>query len=367
MSVLASLNGIPRLSTAQAKSVSSATTRPSLRVVDASGRLVHPARGPQLVIIIPALNEEQTIGQIIRRIPRELEGVDRVEVVVVNDGSSDRTCELARAEGGIVVSHPRPCGVGTAFQTGLRKAFELGADVVLSIDGDGQFAPEDIPKLLQPVLSGEADFATASRFKDPALTPDMPWIKKWGNRQISRLISGLTGAKYYDVSCGMRVYGRDAALSLSLLGAFTYTHEVFLHLTSKRMRISEVPIRVRGEREFGKSRVASNLFRYGKNTLKIIFRCYRDYYPLKFFGWIAALFFLVGAPVLAFFLWHYVSTGSFAPHKWAAFVGGGMLVGAAASIFMGILGDMLNRQRLYLEEILYHSRSLVARDSRREP
>jgi glycosyltransferase involved in cell wall biosynthesis len=318
------------------------------------------------VVIVPALNEERTIVDVVRRIPREITGVDLIDVVVVDDGSTDATGELARAEGAIVVRHPRPCGVGAAFQSGLRKVFELGGDLAVNIDGDGQFAPEDIPELIAPVLSGEADFATASRFKDPALTPKMPPIKRWGNSQVSRLISHLTGTKYYDVSCGMRAYGREAALSLSLLEPFTYTHEVFLHLTSKRMKIAEVPIEVRGEREFGTSRVASSILRYAKNTLKIIFRCYRDYYPLRFFGWIAAFCMSIGLPVLSFFVWHYVSTGRFNPHTWAGVLGGGIVFAGMVSLFMGVLGDMLNRQRVYLEEIQYHIRSLVANDSRRK-
>lgn len=328
-------------------------------------RLLRP-NDPRLVVVMPALNEERTIGDVIRRIPRSIPGIESVVVVVVNDGSTDRTAEIARREGVVVVSHPRPWGVGAAFQTGLRQVFQLGGDVVLSIDADGQFAPEDIPKVIAPILRGEADFATASRFADPALVPDMPWLKRWGNRQVSRLVSGLVGARYYDVSCGMRAYGKHAALSLSLLEPFTYTHEVFLHLSSKRMKIVEVPIAVRGKREFGTSRVAGNLFRYGRNALKIIFRSYRDYYPLKFFGSLAAVCLALGLPLLGFCLFHYLRTGSFSPHKWAGFVGSGMSFAAIVFLLMGVLGDMLNRQRIYLEEILYHARSLIAQGNRRD-
>jgi glycosyltransferase involved in cell wall biosynthesis len=347
----------------------SATLRPSPSTPaapkqDVALKLHRPAP-VHLVVIVPALNEEHTIVDVIRRIPRTMQGVDEVSVVVVDDGSTDRTAKLARAEGALVVSHPRPCGVGCAFQSGLRKVFELGGDLVVNIDGDGQFSPEDIPKLIAPVLSGVADFATASRFKDPALVPHMPWIKKWGNRRVAQLISHLTGTTYHDVSCGMRAYGRDAALSLSLLEPFTYTHEVFLHLTSKRMKIAEVPLVVRGQRQYGKSRVANSVLRYGHNTLKIVFRAYRDYYPLRFFGWIAALCCAIGIPLVAFFCHHYLSSGSFAPHKWAGIVGGAFLGGALASLFTGVLGDMLNRQRVYLEEIQYHIRALVAADNRR--
>jgi glycosyltransferase involved in cell wall biosynthesis len=239
----------------------------------------------------------------------------------------------------------------------LRAAFELGGDVIVNIDADGQFAPEDIGKLTQPILDGNADFVTASRFLDPALEPQMPPVKRWGNRQMSWLISQLTGSKFHDVSCGMRAYNRRAALSLSLVGSFTYTQEAFLNLASKKMNILEVPIRVRGEREFGKSRVARSILRYATNTAKIIFRCYRDYHSMAFFGGVAAVLFAVGATLNAFLLWHYLDSGSFSPHKWAGFSGGTLIGLSLLSLMMGIGGDMLNRHRLYLEEILYHVRS----------
>ncbi len=337
----------------------------ALPVDDSNSLRVHHPDVVRLVVLVPALNEEKTVGDVVQRIPRTIAGIDQVDVVVISDGSTDRTASIASELGATVVRHPRPCGVGAAFQSGLRKAFEMGADLVLNIDGDGQFSPEDIPQLVAPIVSGEADFVTASRFLDPALVPEMPQVKKWGNRQVSRLISFLTGTRYHDVSCGMRAYSRDAAFSLSLLEPFTYTHEVFLHLTSKRMKILEVPIRVRGQRQFGKSRVARSLVRYAFNTLKIISRFYRDYYPLRFFGMIAGICFLFAAPLLGICLLNFLATGSFSPHRWAGFSGTVLGFCGIASLFMGVLGDMLHRQRSYLEEILYNSRSLISSDGRR--
>jgi glycosyltransferase involved in cell wall biosynthesis len=327
-------------------------------------RLARPD-GVRLVVIIPALNEERTVGDVIRRIPRDLPGVDQVLVVLVDDGSQDQTGRIAAGLGAVVVRHPRPSGVGAAFQSGLRAAFELGADVVVNIDADGQFAPEDIPKLIAPIVDGRADFVTASRFLDPALTPEMPPVKKWGNHRMSRLISALTGSKFHDVSCGMRAYNRRAALSLSLVGSFTYTQEVFLNLTSKKMNIMEVPIAVRGQREFGTSRVAGSIIRYATNTAKIIFRCYRDYYSMSFFGRIAAILMALGAGLAGFLLLHYFTTGSFSPHKWAGFAGATFIGLGVLSLLMGMLGDMLNRHRIYLEEILYHVRAHSVQDHRK--
>src|SRR5690606_29841681 len=129
-------------------------------------------------------------------------------------------------------------GVGVAFHTALRYAINNGADFIATLDADGQFNPADIPKLVAPVFAGDADFSTASRFKDPALVPEgMTAIKLWGNRMMSRLISRLARQKFYDVSCGMRCYNRRAMLSLNLMGEFTYTQEVFLNLAFKRLVI----------------------------------------------------------------------------------------------------------------------------------
>jgi glycosyltransferase involved in cell wall biosynthesis len=306
--------------------------------------------------MLPALNEEITVGETIKLIPREMAGISRLTVLVVDDGSTDRTVEVSRAVGAEVISHGYRRGVGAAFQTGLARAIELGADLMVNIDADGQFDPRTIPRLIAPVLAGEADFTTASRFKDPALVPVMPPIKLWGNRMMSRLISSLVGQRFYDVSCGMRCYNRRAALSLNVIGEFTYTQEVFLNLAHKHMRLLEVPIRVEGVRKYGKSRVASNLFGYALKTSTIIFRSYRDYQPLRFFGLMALFFMVLGLGFEVFLFAHYLHTGGFTPHKWAGFVGAALFVIGLPLLMLGILGDMLNRHRLYLEETLYHLR-----------
>ena len=316
-----------------------------------------------LYVAIPALNERATIGQVVRGVPRDIAGVSRVEVIVVNDGSTDDTAAEAAAADATVLTHPTTRGVGAAFHTALTYVIERRGDLLVSIDADGQFNPADIPALAEPVVSGRADFSTASRFKDPSLLPTMPAVKLWGNRMMSRLVSRLTGGQYFDVSCGMRCYNRRAMLNLNLMGAFTYTQEVFLNLAFKRLRIEEVPIRVRGQREFGESRVASNLFKYAVNTSRIIFRAYRDYKPMRFFGGICLALLAPAVLQELFFFIHYFVTGKFSPHKWAGFGGGGLLVLSLIALHMGLIGDMLNRHRVYLEELLYRQRESAWRES----
>jgi glycosyltransferase involved in cell wall biosynthesis len=320
----------------------------------------------RLFVAIPALNEEVTVGQVIRGIPRDIPGVSSTHVVVVNDGSTDRTAEVASEAGATVLYHPTPRGVGAAFHTALQHVIANRGDLLVTLDADGQFNPADIPELARPVIDGVADFSTASRFKDPKLVPEMPGTKLWGNRQMSRLVSRLTGGKYFDVSCGMRCYSRRAMLNLNLMGAFTYTQEVFLNLAFKRLRIAEIPIKVRGQREFGKSRVASNLFKYAINTSRIIFRAYRDYKPMRFFGKIALYLSIPALALEARFFWHYIETGRFYGYLWAGLTGAGLFGLALLSLHMGLMGDMMNRHRVYLEELLFLQRSEMSHDYPRE-
>ncbi|HVN40373.1 MAG TPA: glycosyltransferase family 2 protein [Myxococcota bacterium] len=312
---------------------------------------------PRLLVSLPALDEEETVAAVVRGVPRQIPGVGRVDVVVVDDGSRDRTSERAREAGAEVIRHETTRGVGAAFHSGLAHGIESGADLIVSIDADGQFDPADIPRLVEPVAAGRADFASGSRFADPALTPEMPWLKRWGNRAMSRLISRLAGQRFHDVSCGLRCYSRAAALQLHLLGRFTYTQEVFLNLAFKQLRIVEVPIRVQGVRRVGESRVAASLWRYALRSAQIILRCYRDYHPLRFFGGMAVLLSIPGFGLGAFLLWHYVETGALSPHKWAGFASAALLGLALLLLQLGVIGDMLTRHRVYLEEVLFRLRN----------
>jgi len=342
-------------------------TEPRLSEQSPPRRTSPQAPDARLLVAIPALDEQSSIGQVIEAIPQAIPGVSEIEVLVVDDGSRDATASIAEQAGARVLKHDRNRGVGAAFHTALAFAIEHGFDLLATIDADGQFDPANLPSLVAPVLDDEADFATASRFKDPALVPDMPRAKLWGNRQLARLISGLTGYDFYDVSCGMRCYGRRAMLNLNLMGEFTYTQEVFLNLSSKDLRIVEVPVRVRGEREYGQSRVASSLWRYALSTSQIILRAYRDYHPLRFFGGIALLLLALACCLEIFFFGHYLATGSFSPHKWAGFLGGGLAGLSLMLLHIALIGDMLKRHRVYLEELLLRERLKAPTEKARNP
>ena len=303
-------------------------------------------RNKSIAVIIPAYNEEKTIAGVIKSIP---DFVDKI--AVVDDCSSDRTALKATEAGAEVITHHVNQGVGAAFHSGMEYALNGGFDIMVNIDADGQFSPSDIPSLIDPIIDKKADFVTASRFIDPSYIPDMPWINRWGNRQMSRLISTLTGKRFHDVSCGFRAYSHNTLMKLNLVGRFTYTQETFLDLVFKDTRIKEVPIHVKYFKD-RKPRVSGSIPRYMYRTSKIIFRTYRDYMPLRFF-WGIGLFFLLfsfffGSILLA----HYIRTGVFSGQIWSGFVGGFFFINAMAFFILGLLADMFDRIRRNQEKII---------------
>ena len=329
----------------------------------------------KLIVTIPALNEEKTIGQVVREVPRDIVGIEEVEVIVCNDGSTDATARLAAEAGAIVIDiHGRP-GLGTVFRTGFERAVRRGADIIVNIDGDGQFNPRDIAKLIQPILDDRADFVTCSRFKDPALHPTMPGVKFWGNKVVTRIINWVCGGTdFSDVSCGFRAFNREAAYRMTLFGRYTYTQECFIDLFSKGVRIVEVPLAVRGVREHGKSRVASSIFKYATNSLPIILRAMRDIQPLKFFGGIAGILLLLGIiPGLFVSIWWLVNTEQVkntagivirVVHKtdpWTSLitVSGVFFILSFLMGALALLADMLGRHRKISEELLYLARRRI--------
>ena len=309
----------------------------------------------RLLVMMPCLNEAATISNVIQAIPRKIRGIEKVDVVVINDGSTDDSEQVARQAGAEVISHKVNQGVGRAFQSGLNFALNNNYDMMVNIDSDGQFSPNDIPKLVNPILEGKAEFVTASRFLSGKVIPHMSSVKLWGNHKMSKLISKLANKSFTDVSCGFRAYSKETLMRLTLHGQFTYTQETFLDLAFKNIKMVEIPIDVKyfPDRQ---SRVARSILNYAYNTSLIIFRTYRDYQPLKFFWAIAAVFATPGVLLLSFLLSWYITQGSFTPHIWAGFLGGSLMAVSLLFFIVGIFADMLDRIRANQEEILYKLR-----------
>ncbi len=238
-----------------------------------------------------------------------------------------------------------------------------GADVVVNIDGDGQFDSADIAKLVQPLLSDEADFVTCTRFKNPEHRPEMPALKYFGNWAVVKIVNFACGGgnRFTDVSCGFRGFNREALYRLTLFGRYTYTQECFIDLFSKNLRIVEVPLKVRGTREYGESRVASSVWKYAANTAPIIVRAMRDIRPLKFFGVIAGLLALPGFLMLGIVTANYFAfnPGKTQPFTSLISIGGGLLTLSVIVGVMALLADMMARHRRITEELLYLARRRI--------
>lgn len=305
----------------------------------------------KLLIYMPALNEEKGLGGVIKDLPKKIEGIDEIKTLVVDDGSTDRTADIARKNGADVISHGTNKGVGSAFHSAVEYALDNRVDILVSIDADRQFNSKQIPDIIQPILKNEADMVTGDRFHS-GIPENMSKTKYWGNKQMSRLISLISGKKFRDVSCGFRAYSREALLKLNLFGQFTYTQETIMDMVFKGMRVIEFPIDIKYFKE-RKSRVASSILNYMFRTLKIIIRTVRDYKPMIFFGGMGGVMLLIGLGFEIFLFYHYFTQGSFSPYKSVGFIGLGFLIFGLLLVIVALLADMFNRVRINQEKILY--------------
>jgi hypothetical protein len=205
--------------------------------------------------------------------------------------------------------------------------------------------------MIKPLLNDKADMITGNRFKE-GMPENMPKTKYWGNKQMSRLISLISGQKFRDVSCGFRAYNREALLRLNLFGSFTYTQETILDMVYKELRVIEYPVDIKYFKN-RKSRVAGSIINYTFRTLKIILRTLRDYKPMLFFGGMGGVFIGIGLAFEIFMFTYYFIARVFTPYKAFGFIGLGFLVFGLLLVIVGLLADMFNRVRKNQERILY--------------
>ena len=305
----------------------------------------------KLLIYMPALNEEKDIEGVIRDLPKRVDGIEEIKVLVVDDGSTDNTAKIAKGSGADIVSHNINKGVGKAFQSAVTYALDNKVDILVSIDSDRQFNSKQIPDIIQPILKDKADMVTGNRFSN-GMPKNMSKSKYWGNKQMSRLISLISKQKFVDVSCGFRAYNKEALMRLNLLGTFTYTQETILDMVYKGLRVVEFPVDIKYFKE-RKSRVAGSIVKYAVNTLKIIIRTLRDYKPMLFFGSMGFVSMFIGMVFEVFMFVHYFMVGKFTPYKSFGFIGLGFIIFGMMLVIVGLLADMFNRVRINQERILY--------------
>ncbi len=291
----------------------------------------------KIVVTIPAYNEEKTLGKVISDIARVMDGEKYTyEILVVDDGSKDRTAEVAKKAGAKVYSHPKNYGLAEAFRTEIEKSLEHKADVIVHTDADGQYRAEEIPKLVREIENG-AELVLGSRFRGKI--ESMPLIKKFGNRAFSKVVSSVSGMKISDAQTGFRAFTREVAEKVRISSIHTYTQEQIIRAVRMKFRVVEIPIYF-AKRGDGKSRLMSNPFEYAAKAWITIFRIYRDYEPLKFFGYIGSLIFLIGFVLGVFVLYTFLSEGVVGGIPRVILSASFMLAGIQVILF-GFLADMM--------------------------
>lgn len=305
-------------------------------------------KSSRVCAIITALNEEKTIGDIVKRTKKVLgDG----EIIVVDDGSTDSTVKIAKESGATtVISHWRNLGVGTALRTGIRAALSSNPnpDIIVKLDGDGQHLPEDIPKLVQPILDGEADLVLGTRFTEKI---QMPFIKKIGNKIITWLIKKLTGYPLTDTQSGFRAMrGTVAKIILPVNGTYTYTQEMIIHAAKNKLKVREVPITCK-ERRHGKSRVVKNPITYGFRIVFILIRTFRDYNPLLTFGLFGVLLAGLGLLVYLHLFWDLLMFGiPIAASPTSFLIAITLLISGFQALMFALLADMIGGMKKKSED-----------------
>jgi glycosyltransferase involved in cell wall biosynthesis len=310
----------------------------------------------QLVVYLPALNEAETIGAVLDAIPKSIAGVKSIRTIVIDDGSTDGTAEIARQHGADVVRHSRNLGTGRAFVSGVSAGLQAGADIIVSMDADGQFRGEDVATLIAPLMTGAADVVLCSRFADANMVGHMPWAKRAGNEFLTRAISTFAGTRFTDVSCGFRAISREAALRVDIHSNYEYIHESLLNWSRVGLTITEVPLPVLAERPVGESRIMQSVVKYAMRSAPVLLRAIRDHSPIKFFG---VLSLLIAIPSLAAGIYvsaHWIRTGETAPYTSLITLGVGGLLLAFILGVVALLADLIGRMRFQLEELVYQSR-----------
>jgi glycosyltransferase involved in cell wall biosynthesis len=306
------------------------------------------------IIQIPCFNEAATLPAVLADLPRAIPGIDRVEVLIVDDGSTDATVAIARELGvDHIVQHPSNRGLARAFQTGVDRCLQLGADVIVTTDGDNQYPGRYIPDLVAPILAQEADLVIADR-QTARIRHFSPWkkrLQRWG----SRIVRAASGTPVPDAPSGFRAYTREAALRLNVLTDYTYTLETIIQAGKKGLTVASVPIEVNPQ--FRASRLIRNNWSYVKASAATILRLYAFYEPLRTFFYLSVPFFTVGAVLLGRFVFYYLAgergIGRFLQ---SLFVGGTAVVIGVLIVILGILADLSAANRRLSEETLYQLR-----------
>ena len=300
----------------------------------------------KLVIQIPCYNEEQTFAETLSSIPQSIEGIDDVNIVVINDGSTDKSSEIAKTFGAVVVDLKQNKGLANAFRAGLQKSLELGADIIVNTDADNQYCASDIDKLIKPILEDEADMVIGAR--DILNIKEFSPIKKCLQKLGSAVLRLFSSTDVKDAPSGFRAFSKEAALKLNIFDNYTYTMETIIQASAKGLRIKSVPISVNETKR--KSKLVKNIPSYVIKSTKTILRMFIVYRPFRFFVSMASVFGVLGLFLALRFIYFYIN-GSGNGHVQSLIFSAIFLISSVQLIIVAVIGDLLSINRKLLEDI----------------
>jgi glycosyltransferase involved in cell wall biosynthesis len=314
----------------------------------------------KLIIQIPCLNERETLGATLADLPRNIEGIDEIEVLIIDDGSTDGTSDKA-AELGVhhIVRFPRNRGLAAAFMAGIDAGLRLGADIIVNTDADNQYRGADIPLLVAPILAGKADFVVGDRQTDSIehFSPLKKALQRWG----SGVVRKLSATDVTDSPSGFRAISRKAALRLFVHNRFTYTLETIIQAGRSGLAVTNVKISTNSKTR--ESRLFRSIPDYLKRAGSVMFRAYAMYRPVQVFSRLAAVLLLIGAGTWLRFLYIYFATDGASGQIQSLVIGTGLIVLAFVAGLSAMLAELLAANRRLLEELLVRVRRLDSQSS----
>ncbi len=309
----------------------------------------------RLVIQIPCYNEEETLPIVLKSLPKKVKGIDDIIVLIMDDGSTDRTVEVARAHGVTeFVLHRSNVGLGRQFHDGVYRALELGADIVVNTDADNQYPQDRIEDLVQPILRGEADIVIADRQTHTIehFSPFKKWLQKVG----SQVVNKAAGTELPDAASGFRAYSRESLIQLNTITRFSYCMETIIQAGTKRLAIASIPVvtnpKLRESRLFDST--AEHVFK----SASAIIRAYIMYRPYMVFGTLGGGLLLVGLVPFARYLLLTFTGHTGSGHLQSLLVGTVFLTGAFLCMVLNIIADLIRINRILIEDNLEHTKRM---------
>lgn len=311
----------------------------------------------KLIIQIPCYNEADYLPLTLRELPKRIEGIDLIEVLIIDDGSTDNTSEVARKQGvNHIVCLKTHQGLASAFSAGLEECLRLGADIIVNTDADNQYKGSEISKIVAPILRGEADMVIGDRQTQtiPHFSRTKKKLQKWG----SRLVRLLSRTKVPDATSGFRAISRDAALRLNVLTDFSYTLETLIQAGKLRLSVTSVPIGTNEQTR--ESRLFSNMFTFIKNSGSTILRTYATHEPLKIFLRLAAVFFIIGLiPAVRYLIFFF--SGKTAGHIQSLILSAILLIISFLLVVIAIISDLISSNRKLIEDTLWRIKRMESK------